>query len=142
MDMLIIMAVLALFSEGDVSDQTDDELLQKILKNERLAREKQNHEQILRQRKQKFFENQQQHLELLMFLQRTWEQRQNDERWQRILNEIIEFWQNYWQEIEDFWTEYWQEIEQHAQEEKLRYFLRWLEDTLEKANIISSSPKP
>ena len=29
MDMLIIMAVLALFSEGDVSNQTDDELLQK-----------------------------------------------------------------------------------------------------------------
>ena len=54
MDMLIIMAVLALFSEGDVSNQTDDELLQKILKNEKLAREKQNHEQILRQRKQKF----------------------------------------------------------------------------------------
>ena len=112
MDMLIIMAVLALFSEGDVSNQTDDELLQKILKNEKLAREKQNHEQILRQRKQKFFENQQQqqqHLEFLMFLQRTWEQQQNDERWQRELNEIIEFWQNYWQEIE-----------QHAQEEKLR----------------------
>lgn len=133
MDMLIIMAILALFSEGDVSNQTDDELLQKILKNERLAREKQNHEQILRQRKQKFFENQQQqqqHLEFLMFLQRTWEQRQNDERWQREQNEIIKFWQNYWQEIEDFWTEYWQEIEQHAQEEKLRYFLRWLDSVV------------
>ncbi|UWX05974.1 hypothetical protein JBF11_01220 [Taurinivorans muris] len=133
MDMLIIMAVLALFSEGDVSNQTDDELLQKILKNEKLAREKQNHEQILRQRKQKFFENQQQqqqHLEFLMFLQRTWEQQQNDERWQRELNEIIEFWQNYWQEIE-----------QHAQEEKLRDFLRWLEDALENADIISSRMK-
>ncbi len=130
MDMLIIMAILALFSEGDVSNQTDDELLQKILKNEKLAREKQNHEQILRQRKQKFFENQQQHLEFLMFLQRTWEQQQNDERWQRELNEIIEFWQNYWQEIE-----------QHAQEEKLRDFLRWLEDALENADIISSRMK-
>ena len=68
MDMLIIMAVLALFSEGDVSNQTDDELLQKILKNEKLAREKQNHEQILRQRKQKFFENQQQQQQHLEFL--------------------------------------------------------------------------
>lgn len=134
MDMLIIMAVLALFSEGDVSNQTDDELLQKILKNERLAREKHNQEQILRQRKQKFFENQQrqhQQQEFLMFLQRTWEQQQNYKRWQRELNEIIEFWQNYWQEIE-----------QHAQKEKLRDFLRWLEDTLENADIISSSPKP
>ena len=65
-----------------------------------------------------------------MFLQRTWEQQQNDERWQRELNEIIEFWQNYWQEIE-----------QHAQEEKLRDFLRWLEDALENADIISSRMK-
>ena len=55
MDMLIIMAVLALFSEGDVSNQTDDELLQKILKNEKLAREKQNHEQILKTKETKIF---------------------------------------------------------------------------------------
>lgn len=145
MDILSFLTILALFSEDNTPEQTDEEKLQKIIENEKRFRKAQNKEEVLEQKKKEFLEKQQQqqrqHLEFLMFAQRTWEKQQNDKRWQEYWKNIEKFWQEYWKEIADFWEVYWDEIEQNIQEEKLQEFLRQLENALEDADIIYSSPK-